>query len=49
MDTATKRTLLRGIYGVPEIDSRFKSQIHELFYQQTRAVTLRTLGVENEN
>ena len=49
MDTETRRTLLRGIYGVHEIDSRFKSQIHELFYQQTRAITLRTLGVENED
>lgn len=44
MDTETRRFITKEVYGVPEITGNFQSKIHELFYTQTRALTLKTAG-----
>ncbi len=44
MNTETRRFIAKEVYGVPEITGSFQSKIHELFYTQTRALTLKTAG-----
>ena len=42
MNDETMQRIRKEVYGVSEINGAFSSKIKELFYQQTKALSMRT-------